>query len=661
MIKFLQTPSRTKKIVLGGMLLVICAAMVITLVPGGILGDSFGVGSPGQGVLAKVGNEEITTVQAQQMAQNMVRQQFGGRAVPQQLMPYFLQQAVQNLVIQRAMRAEAERMGLSVNDSELADYLQHGPYSSYFFPNGQFIGQAQYQNFVEQNFNLPVPQFETELKNDLLTTKLRNIVIGSVTVSEAQLRQEFLRQNTKVKFAYAVLTQEDVSKQIKPAEAELSAYFEKSKSRYANAIPEKRTVQYAVVDSARIRSKVQVTPDELQRYYNQHPDDFRVPEEVKVRHILVKTPAPGADGKTDPKAVEAARVKAEDALKKVKSGGNFADLAKKNSDDPGSAAKGGDLGWIGRGRTVPEFEKSAFSLKPGETSGLIQSSYGFHIIQVEDVHRPRVKPLDEVKAQIEPAVAAQKSAAQSEEVANTIQTQARAAGGLQAAAQKNGLELQTANQISRADALPGMGAAPEALAAIFGAREKNPPEMVRYPGGFLIFQVTAVQPPQPPTFEQVRGRVEQDFRQERSGELLAQKLQQLADRARALHSLNKAAAEVGATVKTSELVVPSAQVPDLGALSGPASIVFDLKPGEISTPIQIARGGAVLSLLDKQAPEAAAFDQKREQLRQEVLERQRTEAFRVFVDGLRNRMEKQGKIRINNQEMQRLAGKPEAS
>lgn len=657
MIKFLQTPSRTKKYVLSAMLLVICGAMVYSLGMAGFIGDQ---SSSGEGVLAKVGSEEITAVQAQQMAQNMVRQQFGGRTVPQQLMPYFLQQAVQNLVLQRAMRVEAARLGLSVNDSELADYLQHGPFASYVFPNGQFIGTTQYQNFVEQSFNLPVPQFESELKNDLLTTKLRNIVIGSVTVSDAELRQEFLRQNTRVKFAYALLTLEDVSKQIKPAEAELSAYFEKNKNRYANALPERRTVQYAVIDSGRIRSKVQVTPEELQRYYNQHADDFRVPEEVRVRHILVKTPAPGADGKVDPKAVETARAKAEDVLKKIKSGGNFADLAKKSSDDPGSATKGGELGWIGRGRTVPEFEKAAFSLKPGETSGLIQSSYGFHIIQVEEVHTPHVKSLDEVKAQIEPALAAQKSAQLGEAVANAVQAEARA-GGLPAAAQKNGVELQTANMISRADALPGVGAAPEAMASIFGVREKNPPEMVRYPGGFVIFQVTAVQSPQTPTFEQIRGRVEQDFRQERSGELLGQKLQQLADRARAEHNLNKAAAEVGATVKTSELVTPAAQVPDIGALSGPASVVFDMKPGDSSAPIQTARGGAVLSLVDKQAPEPAAFDQQKEQLRQEVLERQRTEAFRVFVDGLRTRMEKQGMIRMNKKEMERLSGKPVAS
>jgi peptidyl-prolyl cis-trans isomerase D len=659
MIKFLQTPSRTKKIVLGGLLLIICAAMVITLVPGGILGESIGIGGPGQGVLARVGKEEVTTVQAQQLARNIVRQQFGGRSVPSQMMPYFVQQAMQSLVTQKVMTTEAARLGLSVNDNELADYLRNGPFAAYLFPKGQFIGQSSYQMFVEQSFDLPVPQFESELKNELLLTKLRNVVTGSVTVSDDQLRQEYVRQNTKVKFAYALLTLEEIAGQIKPADAELSSFFDKNKARYANALPEKRTVQYIVVDSARLKSKATVTADELKRYYNQHMDEFRVPEEVKVRHILIKTPAPGADGKVDPKAVDAARAKAEDLLKKIKAGGNFAELAKKNSDDPGSAPKGGDLGWIGRGRTVPEFEKTAFALKPGETSGVVQSSYGFHIIQMQESHTAHLKTLDEVKAQIEPAIEAQKTAEQAEAQANGVQSQARTSG-LAAAAQKGGLGLQSAT-ISRDEPLPGIGAAPETIAAIFSVREKSAPEALRYPGGFIVFQVQAVQPPQTPTFAQIRGRVEQDFRQERASQLLTQRLQQLADRARAGHNLNQAAKEVGAAVKTSELVLPTAQVPDIGSLAGPAAVVFDMKPGDISAPVQTARGGAVLSLVDKQPPDPAGFDQRKEPLRQELLERQRGETFRLFVDNLRSRMEKQGKIRLNKKEIERLGGREEAS
>ncbi len=165
-----------------------------------------------------------------------------------------------------------------------------------------------------------------------------------------------------------------------------------------------------MLDTAKIEAGVSVSREDLQAYYDQHRDDYRVPEQVNVSHILIKTPLPGADGKVDPKGVEEARKKAEDVLKQLKAGGNFADLAKKYSEDPGSGKNGGSLGWIGKGRTVPEFEQAAFSLAKGATSGLVQSSYGFHIIRVDDKQAAHVKTLDEVKDQIEGAIQQQKAA-----------------------------------------------------------------------------------------------------------------------------------------------------------------------------------------------------------------------------------------------------------
>src|SRR5262249_43488814 len=148
--------------------------------------------------------------------------------------------------------------------------------------------------------------------------------------------------------------------------------------------------------------------DDLSGYYNQHRDDYRVPEQVNVRHILIKTPSPAADGKVDQKAEDAVRVKAEDVLKQVKASGDFAALAKKYSEDT-TAKEGGSLGWIGRGKTVPEFEKTAFSLAKGGTSDLVKTTFGFHIIHVDDKQEAHVKTLDEVKPQIEPIIKQQKA------------------------------------------------------------------------------------------------------------------------------------------------------------------------------------------------------------------------------------------------------------
>jgi peptidyl-prolyl cis-trans isomerase D len=656
MIRFLQNSGKTTKTILGGMLVLICGAMVITLVPGGMLGDAFGFGSPEKGVVARVGGQDITTREVSDTARRIARQQLGGRSVPASLLPMFEQGAAQNLITQKALLVEAERMGLKVTDAELQDYLQHGEFAQYLFPDGNFIGDAQYQNFVQLQVQMPsVADFEAALKQDLLMRKLRAAVEGPVRVSKQEIEAEYKRQNTKVKFDYAVLSVDDVQKQIKPAEADLKAYYEQHKTQYANAIPEKRQVKYVVVDAAQVATQVQVTQADLQAYYRDHQDQYRVPEQVQVRHILVKTPLPGPNGKADDNAVKAAKAKADDILAKLKAGGDFAELAKKNSDDPGSAAKGGELGWINRGQTVPEFEKTAFSLKKGETSGLVQSSYGFHIIQLEDKHDAHVKTLDEVRAEIEPVVRQQKAAQMAENMANTLLSLAKTQG-LDKAAQAKGLEVISSNLVTRTDTLPGIGAAPQVMDAIFSAAPKSAPELAGFPQGQVVFQVTEVKPPATPTFDEIRARVETEYKAGQAQQLLGQKLQQLAEAAKSSHDLKKAAQQVGAEYKSSELVGPQSQVPELGRMADGASVAFSMTKGQISNPIQTARGGAVLMLTDRQEPTAEELANSSEQTRDQLLQQKRQEAFEVFAAGLRERMEKAGKIKVNKDEMNRIMG-----
>jgi peptidyl-prolyl cis-trans isomerase D len=652
MIRFLQTPGKTKKIVLGGLLVVICGAMVITLVPGGILGDAFGFGAPQGDVLARVGDEQVTVAEVTQTANNMGRQQFP-RGFPSQFRPFLMQRAADQLILQKAMISEAHRMGLRVTDEELRSELQHGTFSQVLFPNGTFVGQDAYENFVSQQLQLSVANFESLMKQDLLIRKLRAAVEGGIVVSDKEIADQYKRENTKVEFDYAVLTLNNISKQIKPTDADVKAYYEKNKQAYTNAVPERRSARYIVVDTAKLQQQVKVTPEELQSYYNQHRDEYRVPDQVNVRHILVKTPDP-VNGKVDDKAVADAKAKAESILKQVQNGGNFVDLAKKNSDDPGSKENGGSLGWIQHGQTVAEFDQTAFSLKRGETSGLVRSSFGFHIIHVDDKQQAHVKTLDEVRAQIEPAIAAQKVAGQVDAIANKVDSEARAKG-LDAAAKDNGFEVISAGPFTRSDSVAGLGNAPEFMSAVFGAQPKNPPDLVHIPNGSVIFQVTDIAPARTPSFDEIRARVETEYKSDQARQQLAKKTEELSEKARSEHDLKKAAKDVGADFKTSELVGLNSQVPDIGSLSGsPAEVVFDMKKGDISGPISTGRGGVVLSLLDKQEPPAEQMAASKDRLRDQLLEQKRNQYLQVFVDGLRSRMQKEGKIRINDAEMKKL-------
>jgi len=652
MIRFLQTPGPTKKIILGGMLLVICAAMVITLVPGGI-GSSIGLGGPGQGVVATVAGEPVTTLEVQREARQMLRQQFprGGEQAAM-LLPYFAERAAQNLIGRKALVAEAERLGLRATDEEVRDELQHGRYAATFFPGGNFVGQQQYESIL-QNADLSVPVFEQNVKFDILLDKLRGLATGGVLVPEAEVRKEFEKQNTKVKFEYAVLRKDDLLKQIHPSDAELKAFYDRNKATYNNSIPEKRKVRYVVLETAKIMAEASVSPQDLQGYYDQHREDYRVPEQVSVSHILIKTPLPGPDGKVDPKGVEEARKKAEDVLKQLKAGGNFGELAKKYSEDPGSGKNGGSLGFIGRGRTVPEFEKTAFSLPKGATSDLVQSSYGFHIIRVDDKQAAHLKTLDEVKDQIEGSIREQKAAQAASNQVNALLAQARGTGLDKAAAAK-GLNLVNTDFVSRTDSLPGIGNSAQFMSAVFGQAEKSPPEQVALSQGYAVFEVTAIKPPATPTFEEIRSRVETEFQNERVAALLTQKTQELADRAKAEHDLKKAAKEAGATIKTSDFVQPDGQVPDIGSMGGSAAVAFTMKPGEISGPITNGNTGVVLSILDRQEPGPQDFAAKQDQLRDSLRQARQVEMFNLFVANLRTQMEKSGKIKINQQEMNNL-------
>jgi len=652
MIRFLQKGGQTTKYVLGGLLLIICASMVITLIPGGLGGEVFGT-QPGKGVIAKVDGGDITADEVRQTARQMLQQQMpqGGPNMGM-LLPFFAQRAADQLINRQALLAEAARMGLRTTPQEVLDELQHGRYAATFFPGGNFIGQQEYDDLL-QRANLTRAKFEDAVGNDILLTKLQALISGSATVSEAEIRDQFMKQNSKVKFDYAVLKQDDLRKGLHPADEELKAFYESHKGSYANSIPEKRKVKYAVVETSKAEAGVQVTQDDLRAYYDQHRDQYRTPEQVKVSHILIKTPLPGPDGKVDEKGVAEALHRAEDLLKQLKGGAKLEDLASKYSEDTGSAKQGGSIGWIGKGQTVPEFEKAAFSLPKGQISELVKSSYGFHIIRVDDKQDAHMKTLDEVKADIEPILKQQKGQQAAEKQAEALLKQARA-GSLDAAAAEQHIPVITSDFFSRKDMLPGLGPATQFMDAVFAATEKSPPDVAPASQGIVVFQLLAVKPAATPTFEEIRSRVEEEFKNERSSILLSQKVQELSDRAKKDHDLRRAAKELGATVKTSDFVLPDGQVPDVGSMAGQASVAFNMKPGEISGPINSGGNGVVLAVLENQKPADADFASKRDQLRDQLLQGKQQELFGLFVSSLRDQMEKSGKIKINEDEMKLL-------
>lgn len=643
MIKFLQSGNKAAKYILAGFLLILAGSMVLYLIPG-FMGDTSGGGS---GTLASVGGHDVTREEVARVVQAQAR----GQQIPEFYLPMLRQQAVRQLIQRNEVLYESERLGLKVSDEEFRNELQFGPYKQYLFPDGKWIGSEKYKQLLTQN-GTTVEDFENALRQEMMQQKLFTLIGANAEVTDAAVEQAYKDQNTKVKFQYAILKLDDVTKSINPTETELKAFYDQNQGRYANSIPEKRQIQYFVISEKDVAGKITVDQSEIQRAYSSNQDAYRIPERAKVRHILIEVPQPGPDGKVDQKAKDAALAKAQDVEKQLKAGGDWNALAKKYSSDPGSKDKGGELDWILKGQTVPEFEKVAFGQSKGQISDPVQSSFGYHIIQTEEKEDAHLKPLAEVQPALEAQAKLQKTRDQmaklATEAADTAQKQ-----GMDKAAAKYGVQVIQSNPVARNAALPGVGPQPALMDAVFSATEKSGPQSVTTPDSDVVFQLTKIEPPKTPSFDEVKDRVTTEFKSSRGNELLRRKTQEMADRAHNEHDLAKAAKEAGATVKTSELVGRTQTVPDIGNMGGPASVAFTLKNGEISGPLNLGSSQAVLQVTEKQEPSTSDPDyaKSRDQLRERLAGEKRQQVLGLFISNLDGRLRKEGKVKENKTEM----------
>ena len=642
MIRILQQDSRITKVIFAVIIGAAIVTMVITLVPGifdnGAANDNTvfaTVHSPG--VIGRIVGEttSIKMADVQRSAQQQMQQQ----QLPDFYLQYVMQRAGQVQVERAVLKHEADHLGLEVSDEDLSKFLQQGPYSEYLFPGGKYIGDAQYTNFVQSAFQRSVAEFQTELKEDIELQRLQALVTGGVSVPDSAVRAQYLQTGTKVKFDYAVISGSDVKNSINPSDAELEAFFKSAAAHYASAIPETRKIEFFNIETSNLPGGAPTVSDaDVQAYYQAHVDQYKTPEQVKTRHILISV-AKGADAKTD----AAAKSKAEDILKQLKAGGNFADLAKKNSDDPGSKDQGGELPMIATSSMDPAYAQAAMSLNPGQTSGLVRSSFGYHIIQTESKQAAEVKPLAEVKASIVEQLQSQKSAAAAQNYAAQLTAEAQK-NGLEKTAAAHNLHVVTTDYIAKDGIVPSLADSTGLLSAAFGASKGAAPQSASSGEGYAVFQVQDIKPAHAPDFASFKSHVLDDYRAQKEPELLNAQLIKLSDLAKKLGDLHKAAAQMNLTVKSSDLVGRDAQITDIGSLSGAASVVFTMPVGGISGPINEGVNGAVLQLTDKQQPTAADIAGHLDATRQTLLNQQRQEAFSVFVDSLMNRYEKSGAI-----------------
>jgi len=652
MIRFLQTKTHLTRFIFIGIIGFTCITMVIFLVPGifndqTASSDTFATIRHG-GILGRFlpAEETIPVVDVQQAVRRMSR----GQQIPDMYMPMFMQQAGQQLIQQRIMLAEASRLGITASDEDVRRFLHTGQLGQVLFPEGKYIGDTQYAELISEQLQMSVEKFEGQIKQQIVADRLRDLITGGVTVSDAEIHDAQLKQDTKIKFDYAVLTADDIRKTINPTDTELQAFYKTNAARYNNADPETRKIQYVTVNDTDLPGgKPQIAQADIQQYYNQNLALYKVDPQVKVRHILISVdPNGGAN------ADAAAKAKAQAILDQLRkdNGKDFAELAKKNSDDPGSKDQGGELGWIKHGTTVAEFDQTAFAQQPGQISGLVRTQFGYHIIQTEEKQEAHTKPLDEVKASIVETLTKQREAQAEQNFVNQLATEAQKSSLAQAAAAHH-VPVLTSDYVATGATLPGMSDSSKLLTAAFASNPGSPAQVATTGDNtFAVFQVVDTKPAHTPTFDEYKSHILDDFRDQQVPSLLARKTNELADRAHAEHDLAKAAKEVGATIKTSDLVGRDAQVPDIGALAQSAPALFDLNVGQISNAINNGATGAVAKIIDKQQPTADDLAKNFDSTRDTLLNQRREQMFSVFVSNLVTTYEKADRVLLNRKMQQ---------
>jgi len=622
------------KIFIGIFVGLIGISMLLYLVPQGP-----GTDTDGSDVVAKVGDQSVSLADVRQQLSEIQRR----NQVPKALEGLYARQILNQLVFAKEIEYEAGRLGMKVTNEEIADRVKQ--FLPTAFNGASPVGMDQYTAQVQQRFQMTVPVFENLVRQGLLEEKFRRLVTDGVSIGPNELQEQFRYQNEKIKIGYALIKPEDLESKITLDEAAIKAYYEKNKSRYT--IPEKRVVEYGLLDQEKIRQGIQVSDDELKIHYQQDIQQYQVPNRVHAEHILFMTV-----GKPDAE-VDEIKKKADEALKQVKKGAKFDELAKKYSEDPGSKDKGGDLGWLVQGQTVPEFEKAAFSLGPGQVSDLVKTQYGFHIIKVLEKETAHTRPLEEVKLPILTQLRLNKAQQEENKVSDQISGEIRKSSKTPLAdlAKQFHLELAQTRPVAATDPLLEFGTnAKGVIDAIFLLRAGEVSQPLRTDRGYVVLSLKQAVAAHPGTLEEVRDKVIGALKQEKSVELARSKAEDLSKRAKAGEKFDSAAKALGLDPKMSDDFSRAGSVPNVGS-GKQLGAAFSMKAGDVSSALPLGANWVVYRVESKTAANMADFDKQKKELTDQVLNEKRSLAYEAFRSGLEERLKQEGKLRLMPEKM----------
>jgi len=637
MFDLFRSRDKAVRYLLGGLLGLVALSMVITLIPG--FGSNMGkTNAEDQATLAEVGGTKITTRDVQLQIGRILR----SGQLPAEMVEVYIPQFIESNIQQHAAVYEAERMGLRVSDDEVLTGLMTN-YPN-FFPNGVLASKEQFVQALQQQGRTLDEEVEA-MRSQLLVKKLDNVSLAGIVVTPKEIETELLRKYEKATVSYIAFPTLKFRGEVKVTDEDLQSYFLTHRNSFVE--PEKRAFHVLVADQAKVEAAMQVTEAQLRAAYSSSMDSFRTPERAHVRHILV-----GTTNKSDAEKKQLL-AKAEDLLKKVRAGGDFTQLAKDNSEDPGSKDKGGEY-WVVRGQMVKPFEDASFNLKPGESS-VVTTDYGYHVMQVIGRENARVKPFEEVKESLATELKRQGVADRMQAVMD--QARAELVKNPSAASEigkKFLLEIVTVTKASPGDAIPMLGVSPEIDQVLATLQPNQVSQALVLPSNRMaVVVLDSRTPARPSELHEAKDKVRDAFQAMKS-ELVA------SDRAKEVAEKLKAGGDMEKLAKSMKLEVVSP--PEFGHTDaieglGTASYVEDAftKPiGTILGPIKIQGREVVVKVLGQTRADLSRLTAERDQMVDKIRNQKAQARYELLRDSILSKLTAEGKVKINREAIKRF-------
>ena len=463
---------------------------------------------------AKVDGERIpveTVREAWQRRQSQLQQMLRGELPPE--MARAQQQAILDQYIQQALLTQrADELGYKVSDEALARRVMEIPE---FQVDGKF-STDRYNGLLRQN-GLTEARFESQLHGELLLEQLQKGVVDSAFTVPYELERRYALEKQQRELDYVLIAANDFLPSVTVTDEQIQKYYEQNSNDFL--LPETVDLQYLELTRAQAESKVDVSEQALKDYYEQVKERFESPERRKGRHILITA----TDGLDD----AAAQKKAQELTDKAKSGADFAQLAKENSKDPGSAQQGGDLGWAQKGMFVGPFEDALFSMQPGEIRGPVKTQFGYHVLKLENVEAGHQQSFEEARAEVEAEY--RKDRAQTgfyDESQKMADAAFAALTELDSVAKSMNLPLHEIKGFTR-EGGGELGADPGVIDAAFSEdvleRRQNSPLVAVGEDKAVVLRVTGHKAAEPRPLAEVRGEIESRLRSQAAREAAAAK------------------------------------------------------------------------------------------------------------------------------------------